>query len=270
MKWAGGKRQLIPEIVKHLPENIMDINYCEPFIGGGALFFYLRPSNAIISDNNKELINVYQVIKYNINELIEALKEHEATPEYFHELRASDRSPSYNELSDVKKASRIIFLNKTCYNGLYRVNRLGQFNTSFGWYKNPVILDEKRLNAINYYLNNNNIEILSYDYTLILEKIDNNTFVYLDPPYHPISKTSNFTAYTGEGWGEDEQIKLKEECDLLTKRGIKFLLSNSGSRFIYELYKGYNIHTVKARRAINSNSKKRGEVVELLINNYDK
>lgn len=269
LKWVGGKRQLMPTIVEHLPENIKDYKYIEPFIGGGAVLFNLQPKNAIINDFNEELINVYQVIKNNLDELIIDLKKHKNEAEYFYSIRSLDRSGEFKKLNAVQRASRVIFLNKTCFNGLYRVNNAGEFNSPFGRYKNPNIVNEPTLKAVNKFLNNNNIDIKSGDYSEILKQADKKCFVYLDPPYHPISESSNFTGYVQGGWNMYDQIDLKTACDELNKKGVKFLLSNSSADFIKDLYKDYKITIVKANRAINSNGADRGEVDEVLIRNYE-
>ena len=267
LKWVGGKRQLIPEIIKVVPKKYSV--YYEPFVGGGALLFHLQPKNAIINDCNEELINVYNVIKNNVDELIESLKIHKNTAEYFYELRSLDRTDYFDNYSLIEKASRIIYLNKTCYNGLYRVNSSGEFNSPFGSYKNPNIINEITLKAVNKYLNNNNVTILSGDYANALNNVDKGGFVYFDPPYHPISETSNFTGYSQGGFNSEDQVRLKTICDDLTHRGIKFLLSNSNAPFILDLYEKYHKHVVKANRFINSDSEKRGEIDELLICNYE-
>lgn len=269
LKWVGGKRQLMPSIVEHLPENIKDYKYIEPFIGGGAVLFNLQPKNAIINDFNEELINVYEVIKNNLDELITDLKKHKNEAEYFYSIRSLDRNGAFKKLSDIQRASRVIFLNKTCFNGLYRVNNAGEFNSPFGRYKNPNIVNEPTLKAVNKFLNSNNIEIKSGDYSEILKQADKKCFVYLDPPYHPISESSNFTGYIQGGWNMYDQIDLKTACDELHKKGVKFLLSNSSAEFIKDLYKDYKITIVKANRAINSNGADRGEVDEVLIRNYE-
>ncbi len=269
LKWVGGKRQLIPSIVEHLPININDYKYVEPFIGGGALLFYLQPKNAIINDFNEELINVYKVIKDNLNELITDLKKHKNEAEYFYKIRGIDRSDQFKKITPVQRASRVIYLNKTCFNGLYRVNNAGEFNSPFGRYKDPNIVNEPTLKAVNKFLNNNNIEINSGDYSDILKQADKKCFVYLDPPYHPISESSNFTGYVQGGWNTFDQLDLKTACDKLHKKGVKFLLSNSSAEFIKDLYKDYKITIVKANRAVNSNGANRGEVDEVLIRNYE-
>ena len=268
LKWVGGKRQLIPAIMEHLPKNINNLNYYEPFIGGGALFFHLQPQNAFINDFNEELVNVYNVIKDNLPELISDLKKHKNEADYFYEIRSSDRSDEFQNLSLVERASRVIFLNKTCFNGLYRVNNAGEFNAPFGRYKNPNIVNEPTLKAVNKFLNSSNVRISSGDYSEILATADENSFVYFDPPYHPISESSNFTGYVQGGWNIFDQIRLREVCDDLHERGVKFLLSNSSAQFIRDQYENYTIKTVKATRAINSNGADRGEIDEVLIKNY--
>lgn len=269
LKWVGGKRQLMPSIVEHLPKNINDYKYIEPFIGGGAVLFNLQPKNAIINDFNEELINVYQVIKNNLKELIVDLKKHKNEAEYFYAIRGLDRNEEFSKLTDIQRASRIIFLNKTCFNGLYRVNNAGEFNSPFGRYKNPNIVNEPTLKAVNKFLNSNNIEIKSGNYLDVLNQADKKCFVYLDPPYHPISESSNFTGYVQGGWDMYDQTELKKACDELDKKGVKFLLSNSSAAFIKDIYEDYKITIVKANRAINSNGANRGEVDEVLIRNYE-
>ena len=267
LKWVGGKRQLMPTILNHIPKQFT--NYYEPFIGGGAVLFQLQPEKAVINDFNAELINVYQVVKNDVDKLLLSLAKHQNTPAYFYNIRASDRSSDFQNLSAVERASRIIYLNKTCFNGLYRVNSAGQFNAPFGFYKRPNIVNEFKLRAVSDYLNNNDILILNADYETALHDIKKDAFVYFDPPYHPVSETSNFTGYVQGGFDSKEQIRLKNVCDELTRKNIKFLLSNSAVPFITELYAGYEIHIVKANRAINSNGEKRGEVDEVLICNYE-
>ena len=269
LKWVGGKRQLISEIKELLPKRRRNLTYYEPFIGGGALLFDLQPKRAIINDYNEELINVYRIIRDYPYELIEDLKRHENTAEYFYKLRAIDRSPAFSNLTNIQRASRIIYLNKTCYNGLYRVNNAGEFNSPFGKYKNPNIVNAPVIKAVSKYLKTNDIHLSHGDYESCLNNISPNSFVYLDPPYHPISDSSNFTGYIQGGWTEEDQVRLRNVCNCLTEKGVKFLLSNSSANFIKEIYKGYDIHIVKATRAINSDSKKRGQIDELLIRNYE-
>jgi DNA adenine methylase len=268
LKWVGGKRQLIPSIVELLPKNIKNLNYVEPFVGGGAVLFHLQPKNAVINDFNQELINVYETIKNNLPELLIDLKKHQNNAEYFYQIRSLDRTEEFEKLTPVERASRVIFLNKTCFNGLYRVNNAGEFNAPFGRYKNPNIVNEPTLKAVNKYLNSNSVVFRNGDYADLLPGLKENSFVYLDPPYHPISESSNFTGYIQGGWDVSDQIRLREFCDQLNTKGIKFLLSNSSAPLIKEQYEGYKIKTVKANRTINSNGADRGEVNEVLIRNY--
>lgn len=267
LKWVGGKRQLLSEIVPMIDNKCS--TYVEPFVGGGAVLFRLQPQKAIINDYNQELINVYRTVRDHLDDLIEVLQIHATknTSDYYYEVRALDREDSFKKMSDIEKAARIIYLNKTCYNGLYRVNSLGQFNSPYGRYKNPKIINEPVLRAISKYFNSNDIKILNGDYTEALKNLDANSFVYLDPPYMPISSSSSFTGYTEGGFGYERQIELKKECDKLTQQGIKFLQSNSDCEEIRELYKNYKIKTVQAKRSINSVAKKRGEINEVLIYN---
>ena len=270
LKWVGGKRQLLSEIIPLIDESCD--NYVEPFIGGGAVLFRLQPKKAIINDYNTELINVYRTVRDDLDALVALLKEHEKynSSDYYYEVRALDRTPDFDKMSNSEKAARIIYLNKTCYNGLYRVNSLGQFNSPYGKYKNPNIVNEVVLRAISKYLNRNEISIRSGDYKDVLNDIEKNSFVYLDPPYMPISSSSSFTGYTEGGFGYDKQVELKEECDKLNSKGVHFLQSNSDCEEIRELYKAYRIKVVKAKRAINSDAKKRGQINEVLIYNAKK
>ena len=269
LKWVGGKRQLIPVISESISKNFIRHNYYEPFVGGGAILFHLYPKKAVINDFNEELINVYKTIKENPEELITDLRTHKNDPDYFYDIRALDRKNDFLKLSDIERASRVIYLNKTCYNGLYRVNSSGEFNSPFGRYENPNIVNEPIIRAVSNYLNDNNITILNGDFEDALKGIKKGDFVYFDPPYHPVSASSNFTGYVQGGFLESDQIRLKVLCDKLNDEGVKFLLSNSATQFIENLYKDYTIRYVKANRAINSNAKKRGEIDEVLIKNYE-
>lgn len=269
VKWVGGKRQLLGDILPLIPKTFS--TYVEPFVGGGAVLFEVQPNRAIINDFNHELINIYKVIKDKPNELILALEEHERlnSEEYFYEVRALDRNKNYDGMNAIEKAARIIYLNKTCYNGLFRVNQAGQFNSPYGKYKNPNIVNMPVVLAMSKYFNENNIKIIDGDYKITLKNLRKGAFVYLDPPYMPISSSSSFTGYTENGFDKKQQIELKEECDKLNLKDVKFLLSNSDHPFIRELYKDYEIITVKAKRSINSNGNKRGEINEVLVRNYD-
>ena len=267
VKWVGGKRQLLDEIRPLLPKRIT--SYCEPFLGGGAVLFSIQPSKAIVNDLNGDLIAVYETIRDDVESLIESLKKHENTSEYFYAIRDMDRNKDvYQAMSKVERASRLIYLNKTCFNGLFRVNSAGEFNSPFGHYKNPNIVNEPVLRAVSKYLSSSKITFCNEDFAVTLERIGRGGFVYLDPPYDPVSDTANFTGYNKGGFDRNEQIRLKECCDELTRRGIKFMLSNSATDFIKEIYKEYDISIVQAKRAINSDSSKRGAIEEVLIRNY--
>lgn len=267
VKWVGGKRQLLDQIIPLLPNKIT--SYCEPFLGGGAVLFSIQPHKAIVNDLNGDLIIVYKVIKEQVDELIISLHKHENTQDYFYKIRDLDRDKRvYQDLSDVEKASRLIYLNKTCYNGLFRVNQAGEFNSPFGHYKSPNIINEPVLRAVNKYFNHNEIVFLNEDFATTLDRLKKGAFVYLDPPYDPVSDTASFTGYNKGGFDRNEQIRLKNCCDMLTKKGIKFMLSNSATDFIKDLYSDYIISIVKAKRAINVDANKRGEIDEVIIRNY--
>lgn len=268
LKWVGGKRQLLDAFAPLLPEKIS--SYCEPFFGGGAVLFSLQPSKAHINDINSELIQCYCTIRDCVDELINELRKYRNEADFFYSVRNLDRDRSmYESLSDIERAARLLYLNKTCYSGLYRVNSAGEFNTPFGKYKNPNIVNEQALRAVSQYFNTADITFTSTDYSEVLRNVEKDTFVYLDPPYDPISTTANFTSYSKEGFGKDEQIRLRECCDELNSRGIRFMLSNSATPFIKEQYSQYNQTIVFAKRAINSVGTKRGKVDEIVIRNYD-
>ncbi|MFW9772046.1 MAG: DNA adenine methylase [Promethearchaeota archaeon] len=264
LKWAGGKRQLIQQLNQFIPKNYN--RYIEPFVGGGALFFYLLPPKAILIDSNLELINIFKVIQENVEELITSLKKHKYEKDYYYKIRAMDRNRQlYSNLSNIEKASRTIYLNKTGFNGLYRVNSKGYFNVPFGRHKNPTICDEDNLRAVHRVLKN--VKIVHGSFEICLEYAEKNDFIYFDPPYYPISETALFTSYTKQDFGEDSQIKLYEIYKKLDKKGCKLLLSNSYCDFILNLYRDYRIITLKAKRAINSISSRRGMINEVLIIN---
>ncbi len=264
LKWVGGKRQLILQMNDYFPKEFN--KYIEPFVGGGAIFFYLLPETAILIDVNKELINTYNIIKNNVSELIKSLKNHKNEKDYYYEVRSKDRNPEeYNKLSDVNKASRTIYLNRCCFNGLYRVNSKGQFNVPFGKYKNPKFCDEENLVAIHKALQN--ALLINDSFEKCLDFAEKGDFIYFDPPYVPISSSANFTSYTKGNFGKEDQIRLFNVYKNLDERGCKVMLSNSYSDFILDLYKDYQINILYAKRAINSDGSKRGEIKELLITN---
>ena len=272
VKWAGGKRQLIPELLKHIPKNFN--NYFEPFVGGGALFFelynlgILKDKKVYLFDINKELINAYKVIRDYPNELIEKLKEFKAkhNKEFYYQIRELDRSEDYKNLDNITKAARFIYLNRTCFNGLYRVNKKGFFNVPMGNYKNPQIVNEENILAVSIALQNAIIK--HYDYKEVLQYAQKSDFIYFDPPYYPLNETSSFTSYTQDNFLEKEQIELFDTFKTLSNKGCFVLESNSDTNFINKLYKEFTIEKVFANRAINSNGNKRGKITEVLIRNY--
>lgn len=265
VKWVGGKRQLLTDIMPMI--NKKCTTYVEPFIGGGAVFFELQPKKAIINDYNAELINVYTTVRDFPEELIKKLEEHDSknSEDYYYDMRALDRNVEYAGISCVDKAARILYLNKTCYNGLYRVNSSGQFNSPYGKYKNPNIINATTVRAMSKYLQNPKIVIKQGDYREALKGLRKGAFVYLDPPYMPISTSSSFTGYTENGFSYEHQVELKRECDKLKEKGIAFVQSNSDCKEIRDLYSEYDIKTVQAKRSINSDANKRGEISEVLI-----
>ena len=268
VKWVGGKRQLLPTLTPLLPDRFT--TYCEPFLGGGAMLFWRQPQRAIVNDVNSDLIHMYEAIRDNVENLILELEKHKNESVHFYEVRDWDRNrEKYDALSSIEKAARIMYLNKTCYNGLFRVNNAGEFNTPFGNYKNPNIVNAPTLRAVSAYFQKAEITFLCRDYTEVLEEILRGTFVYLDPPYDPVSDTANFTGYSRGGFCRDDQIRLRECCDDLTQRGIKFMLSNSATDFIREQYAAYHITVVKAKRAVNSDATGRGQVDEVVVRNYE-
>ena len=241
----------------------------EPFLGGGAVLFSIQPSKAIVNDLNEDLVSVYETIRDDLDALLDDLKKHENTQEYFYTLRDMDRDKGvYQAMSKVERASRLIYLNKTCFNGLFRVNSSGEFNSPFGHYKNPNIVNEPVLRAVNKYFTSCDVAFYSEDFAETLKRVNKGCFVYLDPPYDPVSDTASFTGYNRGGFDRNEQLRLKQCCDELTERGIRFMLSNSATDFIKDLYKDYRITIVKAKRAINVDASKRGAVEEVLIRNY--
>ena len=269
VKWAGGKRQIINELKKYVPEEYNC--YYEPFIGGGALFFELAPKHAVINDSNKELMNVYTVMtddeKY--NKMCKLLNNYETknSEEFYYEIRNKDRDrEKFDKLNDYTKAARTIYINKACFNGLYRVNSKGQFNVPYNKKTNVNTYDSENLLVVHMYLTMNDVKILNVDFEEALQEAKEGDFVYIDPPYDSIN--SSFTSYTEEGFGKDEQRRLAKVYKELNDRGVKVMLSNHNTPLINELYNEFNIHVIEAKRNINSNGKKRGKVEEVIITNY--
>lgn len=263
LKWAGGKAQLLTQLSPFLPREFE--TYIEPFLGGGAVFFYIRPDKAILSDTNPELINVFQLVRDDPERLVAALSRHyphRNSKEYFYRIRKQNPA----DLSVTERAARTIFLNKTCYNGLWRVNTKGEFNVPFGKYKNPTLYDPENIAAAHAVLHGKIVTV--GDYSDICTYARENDFVYLDPPYQPLTATASFTGYTMESFNESNQKELAFVFRELDERGCKVMLSNSATDFVESLYDGYRIHRVKAKRAINSKPAGRGTIDEFLIMNY--
>lgn len=266
VKWAGGKKQLLPQFEKFLPEKIE--RYLEPFVGGGAVAFHIikrfGPKFVLLSDINEELINAYNVIKNNVSELATTLelftKKH--SKEFYYEIRAVDPKT----LSEVDMAARFIYLNKTCFNGLYRVNSQGRFNVPIGSYKNPQILDRSSLLEINDLLKNATIKVMSFEGVLDFAK--SGDFIYLDPPYYPLKEGKSFTKYSKEDFSKEDQERLAGVVNKLDLLGCKIMLSNSDTPFIRNLYKDYHQYIVRARRMINCDAERRGEINEVVITNF--
>ena len=287
LKWAGGKTQLLPAIQSALPKElcVKPFTYVEPFVGSGAVFFsFLRSfpniSKAVINDINKDLTDTYLTIKHHPDDLVVELKKIEK------EYQSLDTAIKQKELflhnrtlfntrenSTINQSALMIFLNRTCFNGLYRVNAKNGFNVPFGKYTNPKICDEENIYNVSAALQN--VTILNGDYAAALANVDADTFVYIDPPYKPLSQTASFNAYAKDVFDDGEQQRLKQLCDVLHEKGISWLVSNSDPKntdpqnhFFENLYRDYHISRVRAKRMINSNASKRGEIYELLIHNY--
>jgi DNA adenine methylase len=272
VKWAGGKGQLLSQFQPHFPARFG--RYIEPFVGGGAVFFHLYnqgrlpPKEIVLIDHIEELINCYRVVQSQIEALIEELKRHEPhklDADHYYEVRAWDRHPKYGQRSDVERAARFLFLNRTCYNGLYRVNRKGQFNVPFGRYDNPTVCNADNLRAASQALQGVIVELGDFD--RCLEWAGPGDLVYLDPPYHPLSDTSSFTSYTSAAFDVEDQRRLADLFRELDSRGCQVMLSNSCTPLIRELYKGYEQVEVQAIRAISSKVDERGAIPELLVMN---
>jgi DNA adenine methylase len=270
LKWAGGKRQLLKVIMNELPEKFN--SYFEPFFGGGALFFQLLPKNAYINDLNAELINLYTIFQNPtfLKSLIKELRNYEKrhSEEFYYQIRGLDRLPDYEELSQVKRAARILYLNKACYNGLYRVNSNGFFNVPFNGKDKVTLFADANFKEIRDYFKENNIKLTVSDFAENLKLARKGDFVYLDPPYDLIEEKSSFTSYTKENFTQEDQKRLSNVCMELDKKGVFWLLSNHNTTNIKNLYKHFTIKLVKANRLINSDSSKRDKIEEVLIKNY--
>lgn len=256
LKWVGGKTQLLPELLSYTPARFN--TYIEPFIGGGALFFALQPAKAILADSNPELINCYTVVRDRVEDLIIALRDYPYSEAFYYSLRAEMPQDK------VLRAARMIYLNRTCYNGLYRVNKQGQFNVPFGRYTNPVICDAERLRVASYALRHAELRCANYQETLQTYAKPGD-FIYIDPPYHPISQYSDFKRYTAEFFYAEDQRQLAQAVKELANQGSSVLVSNSYCDYILNIYEGCHIVEVSARRNINKDPDKRGAVKEVLI-----
>jgi len=270
VKWVGGKRQLIPHIEKRLPKNIN--NYFEPFVGGGALFMHLMNENTTINDYSEDLINVYNQIKNSHNKLLKKLdeleKEHEKNPkEYYYKIREMDRTKDWDKVDDITKAARFIYLNKTCFNGLYRVNKKGYFNVPFNNKKTVNTYDKENIINLNKFLNKPGVKILSGDFGKAVKNAKKGDFIFFDPPYDML-KEDTFESYTKEGFGVEGQKKLAKLFKELDKKGCYVMLTNHNTPLINELYKDYNIDLVDVKRMINSDAKNR-KGQETIIYNYE-
>lgn len=270
VKWAGGKRQILSELKSYMPLEYKC--YYEPFVGGGALLFDLAPTKAVINDFNSELMNVYQVLKdeNKYNKMCKLLNKYETnnSEEFYYEIRNKDRNPkTFNRLSDYGRAARTIYLNKACFNGLYRVNSKNEFNVPYNKKKKVNTYDGENLLTIHMYLNMNDIKMMNTDFEEAVSSASEGDFVYFDPPYD--SDSQIFTSYTQDGFGKEEQLRLAEVFKRLDAKGVYVMLSNHNTKYINELYSDYNIHVIEAKRNINSNGHKRGKVEEVIITNYE-
>lgn len=269
VKWAGGKRQIIDKLKKYAPVDFD--TYFEPFVGGGALLFELSPKKAVINDSNQELMNIYEVLcdEDKFKKMCRALNSYEKqhSEEFYYELRNKDRNKkTFSKLSDYTRAARTIYLNKACFNGLYRVNSKNEFNVPFGKKTKVNTYEGDNLITVSNYLTMNDVKILCCDFEEAVSSAKKGDFIYFDPPYD--SDTSTFNSYTEDGFGKDEQKRLAKVFKELDSRGCYVMLSNHNTHLVNELYKGYNIHVIEAKRNINANAKGRGNVEEVIITNY--
>lgn len=269
-KWAGGKTQILSKIKELMPEEYN--NYFEPFVGGGALLFEIAPTSAYINDSNSELMCVYNCFKNDEDfySLLEELDKHEKNhnEEYYYMIREMDRDSDFMKLPIYVRAARMLYLNKSCFNGLYRVNAKGYFNVPSGKKEKVNTYDRKNMNAIKDYFNNNHINVFNDDFEVVLRNAKSGDFVYFDPPYDTLDEKDSFTSYSKESFGKEEQKRLSEVFAELSKKGVKCMLSNHNTKYINELYKDYDIHVISARRNINSKGNARGPIEEVIITNY--
>jgi DNA adenine methylase len=269
LKWAGGKRRLLPEIRRLMPESLDGLSYYEPFVGGGAALFGLEPQRAFICDKNAQLALAYQAVRDCVDEVVEALREHEGkhSADHWHSVRAWDRRADFEAMPMAAKAARLIYLNKTCYNGLYRAGSKGWFNAPLGRQSNPRICDEPGLRAAGEYLASNEVHIMSGDFESLVKGVGDGCLAYFDPPYHAPGGRG-FTSYQAGGFNEADHVRLRDAFAEASRNGAMCLLSNSDTPFVRELYKEYEVIGVKAGRPINSKAEGRGAVGELLIKGW--
>lgn len=270
VKWAGGKTQIIDKILDLVPKKIN--TYFEPFLGGGALLFSLLPKKAIVSDSNNELISAYKCFQdeENYNLLVQELIKHQEShnEEYYYQIRALDRTQNYENSPIYIKAARMIYLNKACFNGLYRVNSKGYFNVPSGKYLKVNAYDKDLFENIRTYFDKANVSIENQDFENVVATAKKGDFVYFDPPYDSFEEQDNFTSYSKDAFGKEDQIRLANTYIDLDTKGVKVMLSNHNTSLINKLYKKFNIQVVKARRSINSKASGRGLVEEVIITNY--
>lgn len=273
LKWAGGKRQLLPYIQEYINKvSLKGKTYFEPFLGGGSVFFNIGYKKCIVNDLNEELINCYKIVRDNPEELISALKKHKKNhnKDYFYKIRSLDRDEKvYKKLTNIEKAARTIYLNKTCFNGLYRVNKKGQFNTPIGRYADPLVCDEETIRDASKYLKNEGIKFLSCDFVESVSEAKKGDWIYFDPPYD--YEDTGFVGYSKEGFSHDDLLRLRQLCDNLIEKGCNVLISNNDTKFVRKTFEAdkyeiiYSTKIIKANRNINSKGSRRAKVDEVLI-----
>lgn len=270
IKWVGGKRRLLPQLEPLMPPGVERRRHVEPFVGGGAFFFARAPRNALLCDVNPALVTTYEAVRDELSSVVSALaalaRRHGKESYYAVRERYNAARTGKKRVSKASQAAMFIYLNKTCFNGLHRVNRKGEFNVPMGRYKNPRILDTERLQMASAALQSADVRCEGFEG--LLRSAKPGDFIYLDPPYEPVSRTASFTSYAKDGFSQDDQVRLRDVFGALHQRGCKLMLSNSDVPFIRELYAEWNVHTVHAARAVNSNGAGRGKVPEVVVTSY--
>lgn len=268
LKWAGGKRQLIDRLKPLFPKDIE--NYYEPFLGGGAVFFNMDTPVAHLNDLNEDLILTYKAVKDNVEALIQEVQKYPTDKETYYAIRELDRDPDkFKQLSDVQRAARLIYLNKLCYSGLFRVNARNEFNVAYAGYKNPTIINEEGIRKASEYMNTVEVHFYNEHYDTFLENVEPGSFVFLNPPHEPRAITENYTTYYHEGFSSEEQKQVKECCDMLNERGVKFLLLNNPTQNILTLYKEYKPKLIPTRNYINNKGRNKRPIYEAFVRNYE-